>query len=423
MSALGATRVRRANQRGRARLGELLVWDGILLGLVVALYVADRALPARAATPSPGTPRPPAATPDPAEPPPAKPPPREPARPLRGPRRASDGGGELEAAGKAAREHLAAGRLDEAVAALDAVPATARGTPEERTLRGEVLGEVVRRSEAVAALPRLQAQIDLGRLSGLETELAGMPDSPERERLRADLEAARKRPAPASGAGGEFQVSEFRPGWGATRGQRVSVESGLPPDDARALVEELDGLLSLAADLRGDAPPALTLTVHEAGGASGRAPATWRRAGEPREALLARARWVLASTLAERWRLSAAPAWVGAGLPAALATAGATGGARPTQTAAGRALRPHFLARALRVDGSERTTLLAASGSVDPVRAWGLATFAASSDPAAKPVREALVGALRGGASAPPSLPPDRAAALEGAWQAFLERP
>lgn len=412
---------------GKARLSELFVWDGVLLGLVVALYVADRALPARAAAPvgpgaqaTPAGGRPPlAATPTPPKPP------AEPARPLRGPRRAGGGADELQAAGKAARAHLAAGRFDEALAALDDLPAALRGTPEEKALRGELEGELRRRCEALVALPRLQARIDRGELSGLETELSALPEGAERDQLRQDLDLARKRPRPAASGGGGFQVSEFRPGWGATAGQRVTLESGLPPDEARAVVEALDAVAWLAGELRGERPAPLKLAVLEPDGAPQPGLVTWRRAGEPREALVARARWVVALHLTDPWRLGGAPRWIGEGLPAALATAGATGGARPAQTAAGRALRRLFLARPPRGDGSEVTTLLGgATERVDPVRAWALAVFAASSDPAAQPARQALEGALRAGqAGGPPSLSPDRATALEGAWQAFLERP
>ncbi|MEZ6188452.1 MAG: hypothetical protein R3F62_26055 [Planctomycetota bacterium] len=289
----------------RMRITELVVWDGALAFLVIGLLIANRVLAPAPVPESAAQPRTPqvAEERDPEAQPEAEAPTRRGRRARRGARRADPSEDRLAAL---EREALAASDGPAALDVLERAAALAE-EPGYAELRTRILEHVAALEAGPAAWPRAQHLADVRDAAGLERLIAALPAGAERSGFDAELKLAR-RPAPASG-----RVKAFRPGWELREGGQVALASDLPAAQAQELDAALEALLELAERLGGPAPGPLTFTVELEPTAELAQPGTLRRADEPADDLLDRARWALGAHLCagwkppRRWRAACAP--------------------------------------------------------------------------------------------------------------------
>lgn len=413
---------RSGRRAGRARIGDLFLYDLILLLVVVGLLWAERELARSAAAepPRPGatpTPTPTAATPTPTARPTAPvrvtepPPPRPSPAADDGPRR------EVERVVAAARAAADAGRVDEALAALARADAALRATAAWTELAAPLLDSLAVKVAADdpwrAVLPDAQVLADAGDLARVEALVARGGDAPRlaRERERARARAAAKAP-------GGFQIRGFTPDEVRVEGRRCTVEGALERVRLLEVREAVDALLAQAeATLGAGLPDKLVLKVlAEDADPTPAAPlqaSTHLRADDAPGDVIARAR-LLAARATVGQAAPAATAGAREALVHALAGAELSGREeRPRLTPLGEVWRRRALASA-----TAEALVEAWSDGAAPELSFALGFAALWGGPAGEPVRRALAAA-REGRSAP--LAPEEARALLAALPEILE--
>lgn len=421
--------MRRGDRTGRARIGELVVWDAVLLLVVVGLIVAEQQVPAKAAPlqplappPAATQPRSPAATeprPQPQTEAPKPPPVRRTA-----PGRVDPGAGApaaAEAAAKDIRALVDRGELDAAADALAKALAAAGETAPAALAEVEraLDAKLAPRDHEAGLLPDAQLLADAGDAAAFDALVGASPPprlARERDRVRRAAPAPAPTPAPS---GGGLTIKGFEPDAVKVVGQRCAVEGDVDSARLEALREAVDALVPLAERLAGgtlgkrlavrvladDAPRAkpgpLEVVTHA-------------RPGEPVAELVDRVKLAagrvafaaLAAGAPER-----APAWLREGVPRYLAGVDA---GRPSPLGRAWAREARRLPRGELVrDGAE------------PARSFALVRCAADGPPGCEPLARALRAALprlaAGEAPGPfPVLDADQAGRLADACRAFL---
>lgn len=418
-----------SRRTGRARLGDLVLYDLILLLVVFGLLWAERELassanaaeaprptaPAAPVTPppEPGPKRPavtrvtaqppaPTTTPSPSAPGPVA----DDARPRR----------DVERVVRDARALVDAGRAEEALGLLEGADAALRAHaawaevagPTLEVLRAQVAGQDAWR----AWLADAQLLADQGQAAPLEALVrragGAAPLAQEQERLRARSDAK---------PGGGFAIRGFVPDEERVAGRRCAVKGALDRSRLVEVKDALDALLARAEGALGrPLPGSISLEVVgddaalPAGGPA--ALATRARPGEPVPDLVARARLVAARAAVAHAAPAATP-WAADALSRALAAV-SDEGARPRLTPLGQVWRRRALAVA-----TPEAVIAALREPGDPGLSFALGYAALWSDaPAAAPLRQALAAGRDG---RPAALTRDEARAVAAALATLLE--
>lgn len=435
------------------------MWDVVLLGLVIGLFVVEQNLPAQAAPPPPPPKAPPPkpTAPNSQPPPPTQPPPRRPpgqpgrmpvvteapateAAPT--PARVTEAPppppapSEDETAEREARALLERGDVEAAVGradrALRALAAQGGKAPKGlQDVAREAQAKLVAADAAAVLLPDVQLLADAGKKDEVDKLLAPFAQGAVPAPLASERERARERAgkAPAAGGGG-FQIKAFTPDGSKLEGRRCTVEGDAERARLEVVRDAVDGVLLLAEGLlAGALPGRVTVKLHPQD-APAPAPAPLvvnvhlRGADEPVAQLVDRARLAAARaawTTLGGAQAGKAPAWLSGGIPRYLAGIDPT--ARPAApTALGRAW-----ARQARRRQPADLVGPAAAYSVDPPQSFALVRCAIDGpeegcEPLRRFLRAALTRLEAGEAveGAFPTLDPAQAGRLADACRAFL---
>jgi hypothetical protein len=416
---------------GRARIGDLVLYDLLLLLVVLGLLWGEQKLSADALERANATPPPPPPVVTEGPPPSATEPvvattTQSPPRVTRVSTEAAptDEGRarrEVEALVREARASFDAGQVDAAFERLARADAALKASPVWAELAAPALTKLIADAAPIdawrAVLADAQVLADAGQVAPLDALLQRWGPAPplQKERDRAQARAALKPPT-------GFQIRGFVPDDAKAEGRRCLVEGGVERARLLALRDALDVLLAhattvlgrelgepltfevLAEDAPSKAPSGLTLTTHA-------------RAGEAAGDLLDRAR-----LLAARAAVDAAAAqvatplepWAREALVRALAGTTPAGSApRPSLTRPGHAWRRQALGT---LTGERLVASLRAAP--EPATAFALGFAALWGGPGAAPLRRALDDARAGRAA---TLTTDEARALAAALATLLE--
>ncbi|MCO5167599.1 MAG: hypothetical protein M9894_14725 [Planctomycetes bacterium] len=419
-----------SRRTGRARLGDLVLYDLILLLVVFGLLWAEREVASSATAaeaakkappaaprqdpPPPATPVRPAVTRVTAQPPAPTPTSSTPAADEARPRR------DVERVLRDARALVDAGRAEEGLALLEGADPSLRQHPAWAEVVGSTLellrAQVAGQDAWRAVLADAQLLADRGdapALDALARRAGGAaPLGQEQERLRA---RAGEKP------GGGFAIRGFVPDEERVAGRRCAVKGAVDRSRLVEVKDALDALLPHAEGALGRPLPgsfSLDVVADDAtlptGGPT--ALATRARPGEPAAALGARARLRAARAAVAHAAPAAAP-WAADALARALAGVDGgvgAGGARPRLGPLGQVWRR----RALTLATPEAVTA-AIKEPADPGLSFALGYVALwADDPAAAPLRQALAAGREGRAAA---LTRDEARAVAAALAALLE--